>query len=50
MWKEEESRKKLIDLAEIRKKDLKKEIKNLSTMDEVKARILGLSEDEVLNG
>jgi len=50
MWKEEESRKKLIDLAEMRKKDLKKEIKNLSTMDEVKARILGLSEDEVLNG
>jgi hypothetical protein len=50
MWKEEESRKKSIDLAEIRKKDLKKEIKNLSTMDEVKARILGLSEDEVLNG
>ena len=50
MWKEEESRKKLIDLAELRKKDLKKEIKKLSTMDELKARIMGLSEDEVLDG
>jgi len=50
MWKEEESRKKLIVLAELRKKTIKKEIKKLSSMDEVKARIMGISEDEVLNG
>ena len=50
MWKEEESRKKLIALAELRKKGVKKEIKKLSSMDEVKARIMGISEDEVLNG
>jgi len=50
MWKEEESRKKLIALAELRKKNVKKEIKKLSSMDEVKARIMGISEDEVLNG
>jgi len=50
MWKEEESRKKLIKLAELRKKAVKGEIKKLSSMDEVKARIMGMGEDEVLNG
>ena len=50
MWKEEESRKKMIQLAEMRKEVIKDEIKNLGTMDEVKARIMGISEDEVLNG
>jgi hypothetical protein len=50
LWKDEESRGKLIKLAELRKKSLKKEIENLSTMDEVKSKVLGLSEEEVLNG
>ncbi len=50
MWKEEESRKKLIQLAELRKQVVKEEVKNISSMDEVKARILGISEDEVLEG
>jgi len=50
MWKEEESRKKMIKLAEMRKEVIKGEIENLSSMDEVKARIMGISEDEVLNG
>ena len=47
IWKEEESRKKLIKLSELRRKTVKEEAKNLSTMDEVKARILGLDEEEV---
>ncbi len=50
MWKEEESRQKLIKLAELRKKAVKDEVKKLSSMDEVKARIMGIEEDEVLNG
>ena len=50
MWKEEESREKLILLAEKRKKVIKKEIKKLSSIDEVKARIMGITEDEILNG
>jgi hypothetical protein len=50
MWKEEESREKLILLAEKRKKVIKKEIEKLSTIDEVKARIMGITEDEILNG
>lgn len=50
MWKEEESREKLIKLAELRKQVVREEIQKLSSMEEVKARILGISEDEVLNG
>ena len=49
MWKEEESRKQLIQLTELRKKTLKGEIEKLSGMDEVKARIMGLTDDEALN-
>jgi len=33
----------------LRKKTLKGEIEKLSGMDEVKARIMGLTEDEALN-
>jgi len=50
MWKEEESRKQMIDLAELRKEALSEEINKLSDMDEIKSRIMGISEDEVLNG
>jgi hypothetical protein len=50
IWKEEESRLKLIKLAELRKKAIKAEVKKLTTMDEVKARVMGISEDEILNG
>lgn len=50
MWKEEESRVQLLKLAERRKAMVKNEIDRLSTMDEIKCRILGISEDEVLNG
>jgi len=50
MWKEEESRSKLLKMAELRKKTLEKEIERLSSMEEVKCKILGISTDEILNG
>lgn len=50
IWKEEESRVKLIKMAELRKKSLENEIERLSSMDEIKCKILGISEDEILNG
>ena len=50
VWKEEEGRKQMIALAEARKEVVSKEIRNLSSMDEIKAKMLGISEDEVLNG
>jgi hypothetical protein len=50
MWKDEDSRVKLLAMAELRKKALAEEVEKLTTMDEVKARIMGLSEDDALNG
>jgi hypothetical protein len=50
LWREEESRKKMIHLAELRKETLKKEIGKLTSMDEIKAKIFGISDEEVLNG
>jgi len=49
MWKSEESRAKMIKLAEMRKEAVAEEVEKLSTMDELKARIMGISEGEVLN-
>lgn len=50
MWKEEESRAKLIRMAEMRKQVVEKEIDRLTSMDELKCKILGISKDEILNG
>ena len=47
VWKEEESRRKLIQLAELRRKSVSEEADKLSEMDEIKARILGLDIDDV---
>jgi hypothetical protein len=49
-WKDEESRNKMIKLAQLQKASLEKEVDNLTSMDELKSRILGLSKDEALNG
>lgn len=50
MWKDEESRQKMIKLAELRKETLREEVDRLETIDEMKAKILGIDEDEVMNG
>jgi hypothetical protein len=50
LWKDEESRNKMIKIAELRKKNISTEIDRLSSMEEIKSRILGISEEEVLNG
>ncbi len=48
VWKEEEGRKKMISLAEMRKEAISEEIDNISNMEEIKARVLGLTKEEVL--
>ena len=40
----------MIHIAEARKEQVKKEIGSLSDMEDIRAKILGISEDEVLNG
>jgi hypothetical protein len=49
-WKEEESRQKMIRLAELKKKTLEEETVKMEEMDELKCRILGISREEILNG
>jgi hypothetical protein len=49
LWKEHETRSQIIKLAEKRKSLVKNEIDRLSSMDELKCRVIGLSEDELLN-
>ena len=50
LWKDEESRNKMIKLADLRRQNVSSEIERLSSMEEIKSRILGISEEEVLNG
>lgn len=50
LFKEEESRVKLLKLANLRRQSLENEIERLSTMDEIKCKILGISREEVLDG
>ena len=50
LWKDEENRNNMVRLAELRKGALKNELVRLSSLDEIKCKILGISEDEILNG
>ena len=50
LLKEENSRKKLVKIANMRKLIVKDTIDELSDMDEIKFRIFGLSKEEALNG
>lgn len=49
-WKEAKSRQKLIHLADLRKEVRRKTIDELTTMEEIKARIFGANPEEILNG
>jgi len=49
-WKQEESRKKTIKAAEMRKLKYKQGVQEIETMDEYKARVLGFSVEEALDG
>ena len=50
MCKDEETRNEMLKMADMRREVLKGEIGRLSSMDDVKARIFGLTEEEVLDG
>lgn len=49
LWKEKDSRDQMIKLANKRREVIKDEINRLSSLDEIKCKIMGLSEDELLN-
>ncbi len=49
-WRNYETRQAILVKAKEKKQKLKEEIHKLETLDEMKYRLLGLSEDEILNG
>lgn len=49
-WKDEETRKDFLKMAEIEQKAVADEVSRLSSMEDIRARILGLTKDEILNG
>lgn len=48
-WQNESKRKRLIELAELRKQKVKQEIDRLRNIDELKFEIWGVNEEEILN-
>lgn len=50
IWKDEKTRKRMIYIAEAKKKELEKAIDELSSLEDVKARIIGLNKGEMLDG
>lgn len=50
LWKEEESRKEMIEIAKKEQESLSEEFDRLNSMEDVKAKILGITKEEVLLG
>lgn len=50
MWKEEEGRKKIIKINELNRQALEKDINKLASMEEIMARINGISTSEIMDG
>ncbi len=50
LWKEEEQRVQLLKYAELEKEILAKEVDRINDMDELRAKIMGISKEEILNG
>jgi hypothetical protein len=48
-WKYEEKRKEYLDNADKETKSLEKEVEKLASLDDLKARIMGLTKDEIIN-
>ena len=50
LWKQDETRRQMIKIAEDRKEKLSEEIDRLTNMDDLKIRLVGISKEEILNG
>jgi hypothetical protein len=50
LWKNEDERLKLLKLAEMQKAALKNEVDRLTTMEDIKCKIMGLTNEEAING
>ena len=49
-WRDEERRVKMLKMGEMEQNKIANEVEKLTTMSEIKARIMGLDKDSILNG
>ena len=50
MWKNEEERQELLKIAELEQKNIADEVERLSSISEIKARLMGFPKNKALNG
>lgn len=50
LWRDEEQRMKMLKLGELEQEAVANEVEKLTNMSEIRARILGLDKDSILNG
>jgi hypothetical protein len=50
MWRSEEERKELLKIAELEQKSIIDEVERISSVSEIKLKILGLSKQQIING
>lgn len=50
MWREQETRLKIIKMNELNRQALEKDIDNLMSMDEIICRVNGINKEEIMNG
>jgi hypothetical protein len=50
LWKQEESRQELLKIAELEQKAIAGEVERITTVEDIKARIMGLNKDVILKG
>ena len=50
LWRQEESRQELLKIAELEQKAIANEVERLSSIEEIRCKILGLNKDVVLRG
>lgn len=49
IWKNEEKRRQILEVAEVRKQKVREEIQRITNMDQLKVEVWGLNEEELLN-
>jgi uroporphyrinogen-III decarboxylase len=49
MWRDEEGRKELLKIAQLEQQSIVDEVERISSVSEIKLKILGLSKNQILN-
>ena len=50
MWRDEEGRKELLKIVQLEQQSIVDEVERISSVSEIKLKILGLSKQQIING